>query len=186
MADPDPTPISGERLETVMSEHDIREAIHEMAQAVVQRENQLQKLIVLGIQKGGVPIARALAAKIALISGIQPLEGTVDVSFYRDDLGQRLPRPEATYLPGDVTGRDILLVDSVLFSGRTVIAACDAIKDYGRPARIRLAVLVDRGHRELPIAPDYVGKFVPTELAQKVRVRPDFVAVVTPQEVAPL
>ncbi len=162
-----------------MDQTEIRESIVRMASDIARKEPNYPHAVLLGIQKGGVPIARALAAELSSLSGRTIAFGSIDVSFYRDDLGQRLPYPEPTVLPTDINGRLVILADSVLFSGRTVVAACDALKDYGRAAAIRLAVLVDRGHRELPIAPDFVGKYITTEFHQKVRVRDDFVAVVT-------
>ncbi len=134
----------------------------------------------LGIQRGGVPIATELARLVSAASSAPTPHGSLDVSFHRDDAMVRLPSPATTHLPCDITGRTIILVDDVLFSGRTVRAAFDALHAYGRPARIRLAVLVDRGHRELPIAPDFVGASVPAEPAQKIRAGLDGVFLLDP------
>lgn len=129
-------------------------------------------LVLLGIPTRGAPLARRLAAAIAEFAGAAPLTGTVDPTLYRDDLRRRPARAlEDTELPdGGVDDRLVVLVDDVLFSGRTVRAALDALRDHGRPRAVQLAVLVDRGHRELPIRPDYVGKNIPTSQDEQVRV----------------
>jgi pyrimidine operon attenuation protein/uracil phosphoribosyltransferase len=123
---------------------------------------------------GGVPLARRLAETLARIEGTDVPVGSLDVAFYRDDIGLRPVIPEAvTDIPFDLTGRLVVLVDDVLYTGRTVRAALDALNDYGRPRAVQLAVLVDRGHRELPIRPDYVGKNLPTRQDEVVDVRSD-------------
>jgi pyrimidine operon attenuation protein/uracil phosphoribosyltransferase len=133
-------------------------------------------LALVGIQRRGVEIAERLAALLEQQYGSRPLTGAIDITFYRDDIDTRGPAFEhpvvhSTSLPFDVQGRVVVLVDDVLFTGRTIRAAIDALFDYGRPAIVRLAVLVDRGHRELPIRPDFVGKNVPTSHTELVTVK---------------
>ncbi|HPU57188.1 MAG TPA: bifunctional pyr operon transcriptional regulator/uracil phosphoribosyltransferase PyrR, partial [Verrucomicrobiota bacterium] len=131
-------------------------------------------VVLIGIQRGGVPIARRLSRQLAAIWNHPVPCGTLDVGMHRDDLAQRVaPNMHPTEIPFDVTGKTVVLVDDVLFNGRTIRAAMDALNDFGRPQRIQLAVLVDRGHRELPIKADFVGKNVPTSLSETVRVRLD-------------
>ena len=129
--------------------------------------------MLVGIANRGDHLARRLAAEIERIEGTQVPVGVLDITFYRDDIGLRAEAPEVheTRIGFDITGRTVVLVDDVLFTGRTIRAAMDALMDFGRPARIRLAVLVDRGHRELPIRADFVGKNVPTRREDDVRVR---------------
>ncbi len=140
---------------------------HEIAEC-----DEVGEVVLAGIQRGGVPMAERLGN---ILGGIwnQPVPtGRLDVSMHRDDLDQRAaPQVHPTVIPFDVTGKTVVLVDDVLFSGRTIRAAMDALNDFGRPKRIQLAVLVDRGHRELPIKPDFVGKNVPTSVSESVRVR---------------
>jgi pyrimidine operon attenuation protein/uracil phosphoribosyltransferase len=128
--------------------------------------------VLLGILSRGAPLAARLADRIAEFSGVRPLSGALDVTLYRDDLRRRPPRPvESTRLPeGGIEDKLVVLVDDVLFSGRTIRAALDALRDIGRPRAVQLAVLVDRGHRELPIRADYVGKNVPTARSEEVAV----------------
>ena len=161
-----------------MDADDLRRAITRIAHEVVERNHGLAEVVVVGLQTGGVPLARRLAASLAQVEGTEVPVGTLDVAFYRDDIGLRPVLPEAvTQIPFDLTGRIVVLVDDVLFTGRTVRAALDALNDYGRPRAVQLAVLVDRGHRELPIRPDYVGKNLPTSLDELVDVRDDGVDV---------
>jgi pyrimidine operon attenuation protein/uracil phosphoribosyltransferase len=125
-----------------------------------------------GYSKGGVLLAERLAKVLAGIWDQQVPTGSLDISMHRDDLDQRVaPEVQPTVIPFDITGKTVILVDDVLYSGRTIRAAMDALNDFGRPRRIQLAVLIDRGHRELPIKADFVGKNVPTSLAESVRVR---------------
>jgi pyrimidine operon attenuation protein/uracil phosphoribosyltransferase len=143
-----------------------------LAHEVAERNENSSELVLVGIQRGGVPLAQRLGVLLEGIWG-QPVPiGQLDVSMHRDDLSQRLaPHVHPTVIPFDVTGKTVVLVDDVLFSGRTTRAAMDSLNDFGRPKRIQLAVLVDRGHRELPIKADFVGKNVSTGLNQKIRVR---------------
>lgn len=152
----------------------IAEAIHRMAQEIAERHSaDLANWVIAGIPTRGVEVARRLVAEIQRTHGAAPELGVVDISMHRDDLAtrSRLTALETTRLPMDLNGRPLLLVDDVLFTGRSCRAALDAVSSFGRPSRIELAALVDRGHRELPIQPDYVGQLVATERAEKIRVR---------------
>ena len=160
----------------VMTADDMRRAITRIAHEVVERNHGLADVVVIGLQTGGVGLARRLADALRQVEGISVPVGTLDVAFYRDDIGLRPVMPEAvTDIPFDLTGKVVVLVDDVLFTGRTVRAALDALNDYGRPRAVQLAVMVDRGHRELPIRPDYVGKNLPTRRDEVVDVRDDAV-----------
>jgi len=162
----------------VMDAEDLRRAITRIGHEVVERNHGLDDVVVVGLQTGGVPIVRRLAETLQQIEGTTVPVGTLDVAFYRDDIGLRPVMPEAvTDISFDLTGKVVVLVDDVLFTGRTVRAALDALNDYGRPRAVQLAVMVDRGHRELPIRPDYVGKNLPTRLDELVDVRDDGVDV---------
>ncbi|HEX2304078.1 MAG TPA: bifunctional pyr operon transcriptional regulator/uracil phosphoribosyltransferase PyrR [Gaiella sp.] len=149
-----------------------------LAHELIERNDDLPALALVGIHTRGVPLARRLRALVAERSGVEPWIGAVDISFHRDDVlvrGRSAPLHEhpvvrGTELDFPLEGRTCVLVDDVLFTGRTIRAAIDALLDFGRPARVQLAVLVDRGHRELPIRPDYVGKNLPTALGERVRV----------------
>src|SRR6266478_6717488 len=150
----------------------IQRALTRIAHEIAERNEVSSEVVLAGIQRGGVPLAQRLSALLAGIWGQPVPTGSLDVSMHRDDLDQRAaPRIQPTIIPFDVTGKTVVLVDDVLFSGRTIRAALDALNDFGRPRRIQLAVLVDRGHRELPIKADFVGKNVPTALAETVAVR---------------
>jgi pyrimidine operon attenuation protein / uracil phosphoribosyltransferase len=147
----------------VMTADDMRRALTRIAHEVVERNHGLDGVVVIGLQTGGVGLATRLAETLQRVEGVSVPVGTLDVAFYRDDIGLRPVMPEAvTDIPFDLTGKVVVLVDDVLFTGRTVRAALDALNDYGRPRAVQLAVMVDRGHRELPIRPDYVGKNLPT------------------------
>ncbi|MEM8708242.1 MAG: bifunctional pyr operon transcriptional regulator/uracil phosphoribosyltransferase PyrR [Actinomycetota bacterium] len=155
----------------VMSADDVARAIRRMAHEILERNHGSAELMIIGMQTGGVELARSIAAAVADIEGSEVPTGTLDATMHRDDFGLRPVMPEAaTDIPGDPTGKTIVLVDDVLFTGRTVRAALDAIHAYGRPTAIQLAVMVDRGHRELPIRPDYVGKNLPTRRDEMVDV----------------
>jgi pyrimidine operon attenuation protein / uracil phosphoribosyltransferase len=147
-----------------------------IAHEVVEHNPDPGSLALVGIQRRGVELAERLAARLEELAGARPATGAIDITFYRDDLDTRAPAYDqpvvhSTALPFAVQDRTIVLVDDVLFTGRTIRAAIDVLFDYGRPAAVRLAVLIDRGHRELPIRPDYVGKNVPTSRAERVTVR---------------
>jgi pyrimidine operon attenuation protein / uracil phosphoribosyltransferase len=147
----------------VLDADDVRRAIWRMAHEVIEHNHGLDGVVLIGLQTGGVRFAEALADALEKIDGTRPPAGTLDVAFHRDDIGLRPVMPSAvTEIPTDLTGQVVVLVDDVLFTGRTIRAALDAVHTYGRPRAVQLAVMVDRGHRELPIRPDYVGKNLPT------------------------
>lgn len=147
-------------------------AVTRMAHEVAERNEKSGDVVLVGIQRGGVSLTQRLAKILGDIWGQPVPTGLLDIAMHRDDLAQHAaPTLHPTVIPFDVTGKTVVLVDDVLFSGRTVRAAMDALTDFGRPRRIQLAVLVDRGHRELPIKADFVGKNVPTALAEKIVVR---------------
>jgi len=151
---------------------DLRRAHTRIAHEIVERNRGADDVVLVGLYTRGVAIAHRLAAAIAEFENVEVPVGALDVAFFRDDIALRPVTPAGpTEIPVDVTGRTIVLVDDVLFTGRTVRAALDALTDLGRPQSVQLAVLVDRGHRELPIRPDYVGKNLPTSLDEDVRVR---------------
>lgn len=156
----------------VLDEPDIGRAVRRMSHEIVEHHRGTQGLLVLGIPTRGVFLARRIAAAIAMIEGQAPPLGSLDITMYRDDLRLRPARSlEPTSIPDcGVDERHVVLVDDVLYSGRTVRAALDALADLGRPAAVQLAVLVDRGHRQLPIRPDFVGKNLPTSIGEQVRV----------------
>jgi pyrimidine operon attenuation protein/uracil phosphoribosyltransferase len=156
---------------TVMDGEAISRAVTRIAHEILEANKGAENIALVGIVTRGAVIAEMLAARIAEIEGAEVPVGTLDISFYRDDLATRLnPEVHRTDIPFDVEGRDVVLVDDVLFTGRTIRAAMDALMDYGRPCSVQLAVLVDRGHRELPIRADYVGKNVPSSGRERVRV----------------
>jgi pyrimidine operon attenuation protein / uracil phosphoribosyltransferase len=154
----------------VLGPDDVRRAITRMAHEVIERNRGLDGVVLVGIEQGGVWLAKALGAEIGRIDVSHPVPvGSVDASLYRDDIGLRPVAPgSVSDLPFVVDGTIVVLVDDVLYTGRTVRAALDAIGDYGRPSAVQLAVLVDRGHRELPIRPDFVGKNLPTSGGERV------------------
>jgi len=157
----------------VMDADAIRKAIRRIAHEIVEQNREIKRLVIAGIPTRGKIVARRIAAHITEIEGIAPTLGVVDVSMHRDDLATR-PRVsvlELTELPLDLDGRPLVLIDDVLFTGRSCRAAMDAVASFGRPSRIQLAALVDRGHRELPIRADFVGKNVPTAFDDRIRVR---------------
>ncbi len=155
----------------VMGPDDLRRAVTRIAHEVVERNQGLDGVVVVGLQTGGVPLADRLAEALRRVEGTDVPVGTLDVALHRDDIGLRPVMPEAvTDIPFDLTAKVVVLVDDVLFTGRTVRAALDALNDYGRPRAVQLAVMVDRGHRELPIRPDYVGKNLPTNIDELVAV----------------
>jgi pyrimidine operon attenuation protein / uracil phosphoribosyltransferase len=156
----------------VMDAADVHRALVRIAHEVVERNKGTDGLVVVGIHTRGVPLAGRLAAKLTEIEGRPVPTGALDVAMYRDDIGMRPPHAtHDTHLPFDLAGKVVVLVDDVLYTGRTVRAALDALTDFGRPRAIQLAVLVDRGHRELPLRADYVGKNLPTAADQAVRVQ---------------
>ena len=160
------------RPKQVLGAADVDRALKRMAHEVLERNRGAERLVLMGIRTRGVPLARRLADHLAVIEGLLVPVGELDVTLYRDDYARTGPRPLGrTRFPCDIDGRVVVLVDDVLFTGRTVRAAMDAVVEFGRPSAIQLAVLVDRGHRELPIRADYVGKNLPTSLEEEVRVQ---------------
>jgi pyrimidine operon attenuation protein/uracil phosphoribosyltransferase len=154
-----------------MDADEVRRALMRIAHEIVERNRGLKDVVVVGLQTGGVPLADRLAAILEEIEGVSVPCGSIDVAFYRDDIGLRPVHPEeVTDLAFDITGRIVVLVDDVLFTGRTVRAALEAMADRGRAGAVQLAVMVDRGHRELPIRPDFVGKNLPTRRDESVDV----------------
>lgn len=157
----------------VLDEAAIRHALLRIAHEIVEQNRDLAKLVLIGVPSRGVEISKRLADYIENIEGIRPELGIIDVSMHRDDLQLRAAPPivQPSHLPVDLDERPIVLIDDVFFTGRTARAAMDAILSFGRPSRIQLAVLVDRGHRELPIQPDFTGKRISTDRMERVRVR---------------
>jgi len=158
---------------TVMHEADIARALTRISHEILESNKGPDRLVVLGIPTRGVTLADRIAALLAEISGRPVPVGALDVTMYRDDLHRnptRTPRP-TQIPPGGIDGKTVVLVDDVLFSGRSIRAALDALQDIGRPAAVRLAILVDRGHRELPIRPDFVGKNLPSSRDERVNVQ---------------
>ena len=157
----------------VLDQDEIRRALSRIAHEILERNRGARDVVLLGIHTRGVPLAHRLAGLMKEFEGVSVPVGAVDIALYRDDLAKRPLRPEVrgTHLPVDLNGPVAVLVDDVLYTGRTVRAALDAIADYGRPQKVQLAALVDRGHRELPIRADYVGKNLPTSVEEEVVVR---------------
>ena len=169
-ASPSETPASDGR--TVLDDRDIARALTRIAHEILERNKGADDLVLLGIPRRGVPLAERIAERIASVEGYDVPVGSLDVTMYRDDLRLKPARAllPTKLPPGGIDDRTVVLVDDVLFSGRTIRAALDALNDIGRPKAVRLAVLVDRGHRELPIRADFVGKNLPTSLVERVRV----------------
>ena len=164
----------------VLSADDVHRALVRMAHEVAERNGGLGDVVLVGLQRGGVPLARRMADALERAEGVRVPVGALDVALYRDDIGMRPILPEATTdIAWDLHAKVVVLVDDVLYTGRTVRAALAALGDLGRARAVQLAVLVDRGHRELPIRPDYVGKNLPTRRDEVVQVREDGVAIGT-------
>ena len=155
----------------VMDENEIRRALRRIAHEIIERNKGAENLVIIGVQSRGVPMAQRLAELMSEIEGVDVPVGSLNVALYRDDYATRSARTiSSSEIPFDVADKNVILVDEVLFTGRTTRAALDAIMDLGRPAVIQLAVLIDRGHRELPIRADYVGKNLPTAVKESVEV----------------
>ncbi len=162
----------------VMDADEVARALRRIAHEIIERNHGLDDVVVVGLQTGGVPLAERLVRVLTDIEGVTVPLGSLDVAFYRDDIGLRPVLPEeVTNIPLDLMGKTVVLVDDVLFTGRTVRAALDAMADHGRARAVQLAVMVDRGHRELPIRPDYVGKNLPTRRDELVDVTADGVEI---------
>ncbi len=157
----------------IMNSHEMNRAVKRMAHEIIEANKGIDNLVLLGVQRRGVPLAKMLGEAMQQVEGTEVPQGALDITFYRDDLSKLGPAPQvsSTEMPFDVSEKIVILVDDVLYTGRTVRAALDVIMDWGRPQAIRLAVLVDRGHRELPIRPDFVGKNVPTSSKEIIKVK---------------
>lgn len=164
----------GRRAKTLMDADQVARTLARMAHEIAEQNPDLGAIALVGIQRRGVELAARIAGLLESFYAVRPSTGSIDITFYRDDLDARLgrhyetPRVHSTVLPFDLNERVIVLVDDVLYTGRTIRAAIDGLFDYGRPLAVRLAVLVDRGHRDLPIRPDFVGKNVPTSRSEEV------------------
>ena len=158
---------------TIMTPEDIRRTLARIAHETIERNRDIEQLILVGMRTRGVPLAKRLAANIEDFEGLKIPVGALDITPYRDDLASlnRQPRVKRTDIPVNIDGKSIVLVDDVLYTGRSTRAAMDALIDLGRPRSIQLAVLVDRGHRELPIRADYVGKNIPSSRDEEIQVR---------------
>lgn len=156
----------------MLDAQEMRRIVRRMAGEILEQNHRLDQVTLVGIRTRGLPLAERLAAEIKAMEGVELDIGALDITFYRDDLSMIGPQPvvKGTELPAAVTGRTVILCDDVLYTGRTVRAALDELGDYGRPKAVRLAVLVDRGHRELPIQADVVGKVIPTSRSELVEV----------------
>ena len=157
----------------LLDDKSIQRALIRISHEIIEKNKGVENVVILGIKTRGVPIAKRLAKYIESFEGIQIPVGTIDISLYRDDLTEKFEEPFVVKnkIDFDIKDKKVILVDDVIYTGRTVRAALDAVIDLGRPKSIQLAVLVDRGHRELPIRPDYVGKNVPTSLNEVIEVR---------------
>jgi pyrimidine operon attenuation protein / uracil phosphoribosyltransferase len=158
---------------TLMTAEDVRRALNRIAHEITERNRGAKDLVFIGVRTRGVPLARRLAAAIQALEGFATPVGVLDISLYRDDLAdqRRVPAIQFTDIPGDINQKNVVLVDDVLYTGRTVRAAMDALSDLGRAKSVQLAVLVDRGHREMPIRADYVGKNLPSARSERIFVR---------------
>ena len=159
--------------EPLLGKDEMARTIRRLAHEIIENNRGSDDLVIVGLLTRGVPLARRLAHEIESFEGVRIPVGSLDIGLYRDDLSRHLnpPRLRPSDVPASIDHATVVLVDDVLFTGRSIRAALDALLDYGRPARVRLAVLVDRGHRELPIRPDFVGKNIPTAVGQDVQVR---------------
>lgn len=157
----------------LMNEEDIRKALLRLSHQVLEKGAEVDNLIIIGIQRRGVPLAKRMSKMIEELKGKKPGTGILDITLYRDDLTQIAYQPvvRSTHIPFSIDNKRVVLIDDVLYTGRTVRAAIDVLIDFGRPQKIELAVLIDRGHREFPIRPDYVGKNVPTSFEEVVEVK---------------
>ena len=156
----------------ILNEDDIDRVVRRISHEILERNKGPESLVFIGIQKRGVPLADRIAKNIEKFEGTEIKAGKLDITFYRDDIGQNIkPNSRITDISFDIEGKNVILVDDVLYTGRTVRAAMDAIIDFGRPRSIQLVVLIDRGHRELPIRADYVGKNLPTSINEFVEVK---------------
>ncbi|UCF89308.1 MAG: bifunctional pyr operon transcriptional regulator/uracil phosphoribosyltransferase PyrR [bacterium] len=163
--------MKGRRRRQIMDQLEMDRAIKRIAFEILEKNKGPEDVILVGIPTPGPVLARRISSHMENVEGLKIPTGSLDITFYRDDIGDRpKPLPKATDMPGDISGKTVVLVDDVLYTGRTIRAAMDALMDHGRPARVQLAALVDRGHRELPIRADFVGRNIPTRLHEQVRV----------------
>lgn len=160
-------------IKELLNKKDIGRILSRIAHEIIEKNKGTENLCLVGIQRGGVHLAKRLAVKIKDIENADIMVGSLDISLYRDDIGIRKEQPvvRKTEMPCDITDKKVVLVDDVLFTGRSIRSAMDALMDFGRPAQIQLAVLIDRGHRELPIRADYVGKNIPTSRTESIEVQ---------------
>lgn len=155
----------------ILSAEEVRRTVTRMTSELIERSGDLSRLVLLGIYTRGVPLAHMMARQIEALEQVKVPLGAIDITFYRDDLDTiGIRTPNKTDIPFDLSDKIVVLVDDVIFQGRTARAALEAVKDYGRPSVVRLAVLVDRGHRQLPIHPDFTGKLLPTAREESVKV----------------
>ena len=160
-----------EKIVEILSAEEIRRTMNRLASQAIEKAGNLNNLILVGIHTRGVPLARLMARQIQMLEGVSVPVGSLDITFYRDDLDRiGIRTPARTELPFDLAGKVVVLVDDVIYKGRTVRAALNAVSEYGRPEAIWLVVLVDRGHRQLPIHPDFTGKLLPTAADEQVKV----------------
>lgn len=159
----------------IMDEAAVGRSLARITHEILEKNGGPENIILLGIKRRGVPLAKSLSSNIERFGGMAVPVGTIDISLYRDDLSEKVGLPEAsgTEIPCDITDRHVILVDDVIYTGRTVRAAIEAVFSFGRPRSIQLAVLIDRGHRELPIRPDFVGKNIPTSKTEIIKVSVD-------------
>jgi pyrimidine operon attenuation protein/uracil phosphoribosyltransferase len=156
----------------VMSIDDLARVTKRIAHEIIERNQGTQDLVLVGIRTRGMPFADRIAAQLSLLEDVEIIAGSLDIGLYRDDLDTRpKTRIGPTFIPGNIDGKTVVIADDVLFSGRTIRAALDALADLGRPGAVQVAVVIDRGHRQLPIRPDFVGKNIPTALSERVSVR---------------
>jgi len=160
-------------IKELLNKQDIERIISRIAHEIIEKNKGPERICLVGIQRGGVHLARRLSGRLSAIESVAVPVGALDISLYRDDLSLRKKHPvvRKTDIPFDISERVIILVDDVLFTGRSIRAALDALMDFGRPAQIQLAVLIDRGHKELPIRADYVGKNIPTARSETIEVQ---------------
>jgi pyrimidine operon attenuation protein/uracil phosphoribosyltransferase len=159
-------------LKVIMTADDVRRTLARIAHEIIERNRSMSDLVLVGMRTRGVPLARRLATNIKTFEGVEIPVGALDIGLYRDDLDDLDFKPliNSTEIPTDIKGRTVVLVDDVLYTGRSTRAALDALIDFGRPGTIQLAVLVDRGHRELPIRADYIGKNIPSARSEEIKV----------------
>ncbi len=154
----------------LLDSDDIARALKRLAHEIAERQRGVEAVVLIGIPTRGVPLAHRLAVNLKAIEGAEVPVGVLDIALYRDDYNTHRAAPHASKMPFDISGKIVILIDDVLFTGRTIRAALDALNDFGRPSAVRLAVLVDRGHRELPIRADFIGKNVPTSREESIKV----------------